>query len=231
MAITKKIRKRPLSKRKYFLTKKIKEEEILYYENAPIKFIKDEKIIIKTENGNSIESFIKRVNKKTYTVVEIGSSGDKYNKYRIDKHSLVGYPDYLYTEAQNIGSRKWIGMLSRISIKDKNLYIDDIRTPKNKFDIITRSSKETIKLMRNYGCPSFISFDHDLGGEDTSMIIIKWMVEHDMNLREKGKSFIPNDFSFNVHSANPVGAKNIEGYLKSYLKSLLTTEGDILEMS
>lgn len=94
------------------------------------------------------------------------------------------------------------------------MYIDDIRVPKNQFDIITRSSKETIEYMVRYGCPNFISFDFDLGGEDTSMIIVKWLIEMDLDMCG---DFIPYDFEFNVHSANPVGGANIEGYLNSYL--------------
>ena len=94
------------------------------------------------------------------------------------------------------------------------LFIDDIRTPKAEFDAITRSSLETIEFLVRNGCPSFISFDHDLGGDDTAMTIIKFMVETDMDL---DYNFIPWGFDFNVHSANPVGAANINGYLNAYL--------------
>ncbi len=95
------------------------------------------------------------------------------------------------------------------------MYIDDIRDPKTNFDIIVRSSKEAIDFIEKYGCPDFISFDHDLGGDDTSMIFIKKMIELDLDLG----NFIPVDFKWNVHSANPVGVENINGYLKSYFKS------------
>ena len=95
------------------------------------------------------------------------------------------------------------------------MYIDDIRTPKNVFDVIVRTSKEAIRTMKNEGCPGFISFDHDLGGEDTSMIVVKWMVEQDLD----NPGFIPDNFKFIVHSANPVGAANIEGYLNAYIRT------------
>lgn len=94
------------------------------------------------------------------------------------------------------------------------LYIDDIRIPLGHFDLILRSSKEVIHYLSNNPCPEYISFDHDLGEDDTSMIIIKYMVTRDL---DEG-NFIPRDFNFNVHSANPVGKANIEGYLNSYLK-------------
>lgn len=96
----------------------------------------------------------------------------------------------------------------------KRMYIDDIRIPKKDFDIIIRSSKESIEYMEINGCPNYISFDHDLGGEDTVMNVIKFMIERDLDMDEK---FIPKNFEFNVHSANPVGRDNIQGYLDSYL--------------
>ncbi len=94
------------------------------------------------------------------------------------------------------------------------LYIDDIRNPPSTFDVLTRSSRETIDYMENYGCPNYISFDHDLGGDDTSMIIVNYMIQKDMNTEGE---FIPDDFVFYVHSANPVGKSNIEGLLNNYI--------------
>jgi len=95
------------------------------------------------------------------------------------------------------------------------LYIDDIRDPKEVFDHIARSSKESIIKLRVLGCPDYISFDHDLGGDDTAMKIVKWMVERDLD----NPGWIPDNFEFNVHSANPVGKANIEGYLNCYLNT------------
>ncbi len=93
------------------------------------------------------------------------------------------------------------------------MYVDDIRNPKGEFDSIVRSSSEAIEYFNTNGCPNFISFDHDLGGEDTAMRIVKYMIESDLDT----KGFIPEDFSFYVHSANPIGKANIEGYLNRYL--------------
>lgn len=94
------------------------------------------------------------------------------------------------------------------------LYIDDIRSPKGTFDKITRTSAETIQCMKINGCPTYISFDHDLGGEDTAMKIINWMIDYDLD----NPGFIPKGFEYNIHSANPVGKENIDSLLKSYLK-------------
>lgn len=70
--------------------------------------------------------------------------------------------------------------------------------------------------MKQNGCPDYISFDHDLGdiGTKTGKDVANWIVERDQELEGK---FIPENFEFNVHSANPVGTENIEGLLKQYL--------------
>lgn len=66
----------------------------------------------------------------------------------------------------------------------------------------------------------FISFDHDLGMDNERKVLpsgydfAKWLVEMDMN----GIISIPKDFTFTVHSANPVGAENIRTYLCSYME-------------
>jgi hypothetical protein len=51
------------------------------------------------------------------------------------------------------------------------LYIDDIRNP-NYDAVVVRTSKEAISYVKENGCPNFISFDHDLGGDDTAMIYL-----------------------------------------------------------
>jgi len=100
------------------------------------------------------------------------------------------------------------------------IFVDDIRTPKTKGDwIIVRSYEEAIRIIKERGFPSFISFDHDLGMKNGGIAksgydLAKWIVNADI---EK-EIDIPVDFSFNVHSANPVGKKNIEDLLNRYLK-------------
>lgn len=98
---------------------------------------------------------------------------------------------------------------------DFRLYIDDIRVPKSMGWFIERSSQDAIDFIEDYGCPDYISFDHDLGGDDTAMVVVKWLIEKDL---DANGNYIPEHFEFNVHSANPVGVQNIEGMLNSYLK-------------
>ena len=99
------------------------------------------------------------------------------------------------------------------------LFIDDIRNPLSNTEwIIARSFDEAIDIIHKKGeLPIHISFDHDLGNEfeKTGYDIAKWIVEQDMN----GIYTLDfNTFTFNVHSANPVGKTNIEEYLFSYNK-------------
>ena len=98
------------------------------------------------------------------------------------------------------------------------LYIDDIRDPVSDEFVIVRSYADAVHYFRKNGCPVYISFDHDLGTVDalTGYDIAKWLVERDLN--DNG-SFIPADFDYNVHSANPVGAANITGLFKNYLET------------
>lgn len=99
------------------------------------------------------------------------------------------------------------------------LFIDDERfPPSSSFDIdwrIARSVDEAKDLINRYGCPAYISFDHDLGDKQpTGKDLADWLVEKDLD--EPG--FLPTNFTFAVHSMNPIGAKNIEGLLTQYLR-------------
>ena len=101
------------------------------------------------------------------------------------------------------------------------LFLDDLRGP---LDIglsvhemrmlsIARNSEEAKSMVVSQGCPSHIYFDHDLGGDDTSMRFIDWLIDYDMQ-----HDVITPVFSYTVHSANPVGRDNIIGKLDHYLK-------------
>ena len=100
------------------------------------------------------------------------------------------------------------------------IYLDDIRTPKEEFDFVARSYDEAVAIIKRHGVPSFISFDHDLGVDESGVLLhsgfdlAKWLVENDLD----GVYKFPKDFSFKVHSQNPVGKENIISLLDSYLK-------------
>lgn len=116
-----------------------------------------------------------------------------------------------------------------------NLFIDDqiddinldtgkaIRDPEiidpTRNYVAVKTVAEAINYVLHNGCPDFISFDHDLGivngREEQSTEFVQWLIDRDLDLEQK---FIPSTFSFQVHSRNPIGKKNIEGKLGGYLK-------------
>ncbi len=113
-----------------------------------------------------------------------------------------------------------------------NLYIDDIRNPPNRKYVVVRSFEAAKAYIAEFGMPRFVSFDHDLGmmgktlpsgiwiGEEveaaTGYDFAKWLCEQDMDSPWMSSL----GFSFHVHSANPVGKANIEGYLNNYLNHI-----------
>ena len=104
------------------------------------------------------------------------------------------------------------------------LFIDDERDPPNDGTEwkIARNYDDVKMLLFTYGFPRFISFDHDLGeNTETGYFIAKKLVEWDMDNRRFN---ILDDFDYYVHSQNPVGKRNIEGYLDGYLKQKLETK-------
>lgn len=108
------------------------------------------------------------------------------------------------------------------------LFLDDVRNPSDwmsrvAFDSsdraaedakwsIARMVEDAMYLVIKYGCPEKMSLDHDLGDMLTGMDFVKWFVEYDME-----HNIIPKGFTFAIHSANPVGAKNMQEYLDNYL--------------
>ena len=94
------------------------------------------------------------------------------------------------------------------------LWIDDIRTPPDEtWDWVTTSDAAIafMKMWKDDGLSSYytfdeVSFDHDLGGDDTSRAVVIWMIENNVRFNK-----------YNVHSANPVGAEWLNGMIKRYL--------------
>ncbi len=103
------------------------------------------------------------------------------------------------------------------------LFIDDERFPPNDGCewVIVRSCIEAEIYIRNNGCPVHISFDHDLGdGVGTGFDVVKFMIEAHLD----NVITIPDNFTFYVHSQNPVGKANIESLLSSFLEHIKVSE-------
>lgn len=104
------------------------------------------------------------------------------------------------------------------------LFLDDERFPPGDAAdwVIARDCVEAREIAdANPGGIRFVSFDHDLGeGKETGKDFANWLVERDLDQ----PGFIPSDFSFYVHSQNPVGRDNINNLLERYLETKNSTE-------
>lgn len=98
------------------------------------------------------------------------------------------------------------------------MFIDDERFPVSDDFVVVRSSQEAITIVESSGIPYYISFDHDLGGEDTSVVFIKWLVEFMLD----NDKILPQDFEYYIHSQNPVGKANIEGWMQQIMQNFST---------
>lgn len=92
------------------------------------------------------------------------------------------------------------------------LFIDDLRNPPSEDYHVVRSTEQALEWIKKNGMPSFISFDHDLGGEDTSMVFLR-------RLHNEIWTEIQSIPDYVVHSANPVGSKNIVSFMESWKKA------------
>lgn len=114
-----------------------------------------------------------------------------------------------------------------------NLFIDDqiddinqdtgiaIRDPKvidpSREYMAVKTVPAAKDLIAKLGCPSFISFDHDLGLDENGKPmetpeLAHWLVEQDLN----NPGFLPADFNYQIHSANLYAANNLS-ILRNYL--------------
>ena len=118
--------------------------------------------------------------------------------------------------------------------KRLRLYLDDIRTPVDDDWIVVRNYDEFTYQIKLHGLGNFevISLDHDLGegamyeyytnvknnytldynniNERTGMDCCRYLVSESMN----EKIPLPQVY---IHSANPIGAANMMGYINNYL--------------
>ncbi len=114
------------------------------------------------------------------------------------------------------------------------LYLDDVRTPTDEVWSVVRDYEEFVGTVTLIGLENIetISLDHDLGDsamseyfnnvqpnfiidynnikEKTGYDCCKWLVNHSI---ETGTP-LPAVY---VHSANPIGAGNMMGYINNYL--------------
>lgn len=93
------------------------------------------------------------------------------------------------------------------------LWIDDVRpAPDESWDVVATSDAAIafLNLMVKHVRMEridVISFDHDLGGDDTARPVVIWMIENNVRATE-----------YRIHSANPVGRDWLTGMIERYLR-------------
>lgn len=102
------------------------------------------------------------------------------------------------------------------------MFLDDERDPVGDDWVICRNLSEAVTVCKLMGLPNYCSFDHDLGQgiiidgfENTGMGVARWMIESCLD----GDFDWPKDFSWYVHSQNPVGAGNINRLMENWHRS------------
>jgi hypothetical protein len=104
------------------------------------------------------------------------------------------------------------------------LFLDDERyPPADKADYgdwrLARNYHDAVWYVQNYGIPYHIAFDHDLGiggsmpnlsGMDFAKFFCYYVMDNHIKLN--------GNFTYSVHSMNPVGAKNIDMYMAQFLR-------------
>lgn len=86
------------------------------------------------------------------------------------------------------------------------LWIDDERPTPDGFSWTAKTSEEAISsLMFASWTWDEVSFDHDLGGDDTTRAVMLWMIENDAWPR-----------AITIHTGNPVGREWLLGMANRY---------------
>ncbi len=128
----------------------------------------------------------------------------------------------------------------------KQIYLDDVRTPKEDIWVVVRNYDEFVDVVTSIGLKNIdvISLDHDLGDtamteyftnvspnykldysnivEKTGMDCAKWLVNHYLDNYDSQASRSVKKSTGIVfplvytHSANPIGSANIMGYINNF---------------
>lgn len=103
------------------------------------------------------------------------------------------------------------------------LFLDDEREPVGTGWTVCRNVSEVESVVKVFGLPKFISFDHDLGYGPSpvgyyndGMGCAKYIIHKALDGLP-----LPADFDYYVHSQNPVGAENIRSYMRAAVPHVL----------
>ena len=103
------------------------------------------------------------------------------------------------------------------------LFLDDERTPTWDLGpdvLVARTCDQARELVNEFGCPSVISFDHDLGTPETGLSFLWWLIDEDLDDRLD----LATVTRVIVHSMNPTRAKNIAELWNGYASTELNSD-------
>ena len=124
------------------------------------------------------------------------------------------------------------------------IWLDDLRLPPATDWLWARDKDDFVALIEEFGLPSEISFDHDLGinleggdaeqeaginewymlasPKETGYDCAKWLIDCHQDVYDGGsyEDWVVIFPKWRVHSANPVGAENITKLLENYEKHI-----------
>ena len=79
-----------------------------------------------------------------------------------------------------------------------------------------RTYEECAFLLRNIHTIRYISLDYDLGGDETGLTVLKYMVECGNNVRH-----------INIHSTHPIGAPRMEAFAMEHFPNAEITRNPL----
>lgn len=85
----------------------------------------------------------------------------------------------------------------------KKLWVDDLRPAPDGW-LWAKTSAQAVEFLATVAVDT-VSLDHDLGGDDTTRVIVLWLCEHDAW-----------PATVHVHTANPVGREWLTGMCARY---------------
>lgn len=93
------------------------------------------------------------------------------------------------------------------------MFLDDERFPVSKESIVVRNMHEAVFHIQENGYPKHVDFDHDLCDIFSGYDFARWLVTTDQEINWWKSA---EDFTFSVHSQNPIGTENISKLLDNY---------------
>src|SRR4249919_2061678 len=101
------------------------------------------------------------------------------------------------------------------------LFIDDFRDKTWELGadvLVVRSCAEAENAVCIFGLPAVISFDYDLGKGPSGLAFLQWLIK----AHRDGRYDLSKVQKVIIHSANPIGAQNLQGLWDGFASKVLS---------